>query len=393
LFSTDKKVILRKGAIKEFKGNMYKIKVLHIIKSLGRGGAETLIPETIKLHDKKKYDFHIIYFLPWKNQMVETIEKAGGKVICFPASNNIKLLLQYPKVIDYCTRNKINLIHCHLPWSGFLGRIVYSKTKIPVVYTEHNIQERYHFATKLLNKYSFNFQSLALGVSEDVSQSILKNIKPKVSVYTLLNGVNTDHYKQNRQLRNKIRHQYNIPQNALVIGNIAVFREQKALPVWVKAFQKTLKKNPDIYGLLVGAGPKEEEIKDLVATLGLQNRLILPGLQTNTLDYFSAMDIFMMSSEFEGLPIALLEAMSSGCAIVSTKAGGVVEAIRDERDGLLCTVGDWECLADKCSRLIEDEVKRTQFSHASRNRVIDSFSLKVMVEKLEHNYKDLAQHS
>ncbi len=61
---------------------MQKIKILHIIKSLGRGGAEMLLPETMKLHDASKFEFHTIYFLPWKDQMVESIESAGGKVTC-----------------------------------------------------------------------------------------------------------------------------------------------------------------------------------------------------------------------------------------------------------------------------------------------------------------------
>ena len=73
---------------------MQKIKILHIIKSLGRGGAEMLLPETLKIHDKTKFEFHTIYFLPWKNQMVEAIENAGGKVTCFSASNNIKWMQQ-----------------------------------------------------------------------------------------------------------------------------------------------------------------------------------------------------------------------------------------------------------------------------------------------------------
>src|SRR5690606_37641816 len=121
---------------------MPKIKVLHLIKSLGRGGAEMLLPETLKLHDTENFEFHYIYFLPWKHQMVVSIDMAGGKVTCISASNNIKLLQLFPKVTKYCNENKINLIHCHLPWSGFLGRIIHAKTKIAVVYSEHNIQER-----------------------------------------------------------------------------------------------------------------------------------------------------------------------------------------------------------------------------------------------------------
>ena len=155
---------------------MSKIKVLHIIKSLGRGGAEMLLPETLKVHNNSKFDFHYIYFLPWKNQMVEAIENAGGRVTCFSAKNNISLLFKGKAIIKYCRENKIDVIHCHLPWAGFVGRYIHATTHIPLVYSEHNMQERYHFVTKIINKNTFNYQSVAIGVSEDVSKSIKKNV-------------------------------------------------------------------------------------------------------------------------------------------------------------------------------------------------------------------------
>ena len=138
---------------------MKKIKVLHIIKSLGRGGAEMLLPETLRIHDRNKFDFHYIYFLPWKDQMVESIEEFGGKVNCFSSNDNIRLLLKYKEVITYCRDHHIDVIHCHLPWAGFLGRIVYKRTGIPVMYTEHNMQERYHKLTKAINKATFKFKN------------------------------------------------------------------------------------------------------------------------------------------------------------------------------------------------------------------------------------------
>lgn len=247
---------------------MKKIKILHIIKSLGRGGAETLLPETLKLHNSEKFEFHYIYFLPWKDQMVDSIIIEGGQVTCFSASNNFKLLQQYSEVINYCKNHEIDLIHCHLPWSGFLGRIVYSKTKIPVVYTEHNIQERYHILTKSLNKFSFNKQSLALGVSKDVTRSIKENISPSIPVKTLLNGVNTQKFQRDTIKGIVVRDQFKIPENAIVIGNLAVFREQKSIPDWLHAFKKISDKVENVFGLLVGAGPLENEIKALVSSLG-----------------------------------------------------------------------------------------------------------------------------
>jgi glycosyltransferase involved in cell wall biosynthesis len=368
---------------------MQKIKILHIIKSLGRGGAEMLLPETLKIHDTSRFEFHTIYFLPWKNQMVEAIENAGGKVTCFSAPNNIKLLQQYSGVIDYCKTNEIDLIHCHLPWAGFLGRLIFALTKIPVVYTEHNMQERYHIITKKINQFTFNSQSLALGVSEDVSNSIKKNINPKIPVRTLLNGVNTDSFRRDPELGTKTKEELGIPGNALVIGNVAVFRFQKRLIEWLQVFKEIESKNSNIYGIIVGAGPLEEEIKAELIKLKLEKKVSFPGLKTEVKPYFSAMDIFMMSSSFEGLPIALLEAMSMECAIVSTDAGGIKEVIRNGEDGLTCKVEEWKKLSDLCQILIDDPEKLQDFKKAARERAMNSFSLKRMVDSLEEIYDSL----
>ncbi len=365
------------------------IKVLHIIKSLGRGGAEMLLPETLKLHNQTQLEFHYIYFLPWKNQLVEDIEKNGGKITCLPAKNNLTILKQSKNIIKYIKKHQIDMIHAHLPWAGFVSRLVHRQTGIPVVYSEHNMQERYHFITKYLNKYTYNWQNLALGVSQDVSNSIQKNINPKIPVKTLLNGVNTERFQRNKESGKIIRKQFNIPENAVVIGNVAVFRFQKRLIEWLRVMKEVIDKNTNVYGILVGAGPLEKEIKNQLTKLNLKEKVLLTGLQTDVKPYFNAMDIFMMSSSFEGLPIALLEAMSMECAIVTTDAGGIKEVIRHEQDGLLCNVNDWKKLPDLLHNLIDDQKLLNLYQKNARKRVIDSFSLKSMVKQLEDVYLSL----
>ncbi len=295
-------------------------------------------------------------------------------------------MLQYSGVIEYCKTNQIDLIHCHLPWAGFLGRLVFAITRIPVVYSEHNMQERYHIATKTINRLTFNSQSLALGVSEDVTNSIKKNINPKIPVKTLLNGANTDSFRRDPELGAKLKQDLGIPGDALVIGNVAVFRFQKRFIEWLRVFKEIETKNPNVYGIIVGAGPLEEEIKAELIKLKLEKKVFFPGLKTDVKPYFSAMDIFMMSSSFEGLPIALLEAMSMECAIVSTDAGGIKEVIRDKQDGLTCKVEEWKKLSDLCQVLIDDPEKLGNYKKASRERAVNNFSLRRMVDELEEIY-------
>lgn len=366
---------------------MEKIKVLHIIKSLGRGGAEMLLPETLKLHDQSKFEFHYIYFLPWKNQMVEAIEKAGGTVTCLKANNNIELFLQYPKIIKYCKENKIQVIHAHLPWAGFVSRLVHKLTKIPTLYTEHNLQERYHFITRYLNKWTFNSQSLAIGVSQDVSSSIQNAIRPVIACKTILNGVNTESFQRQTSLPIKdIRQAFQIDKEAIVVGTVAVFRFQKRLDKWLEIMAAAIDKNPKIKGIIVGAGVLEDEIKAKFQALNLEGKVFFAGLQTDVKPYYEAMDIFMMSSSFEGLPIALLEAMSMQCAIVSTDAGGIKEVIRPGEDGLLESVDEWEKLSNALVSLSNQPELLSQYQKQARKRVTESFSIVAMVKALELHY-------
>lgn len=366
---------------------MKKIKVLHIIKSLGRGGAEMLLPETLKQHNQEQFEFHYIYFLPWKNQLVESIENAGGKVTCYSAKNNVQLILQFSNIIKYCKEHQIRLIHAHLPWAGFLSRLVHSITKIPVIYTEHNLQERYHFITKYINKWTFNFQTLAIGVSNDVTQSIKKNIHPTIVCKTVLNGVNTKSFvRLNGEERMTIRKQFGIPENAIVVGTTAVFRFQKRLDKWMEIMHAAIDKNPNIYGIVIGAGVLEDEIRAKHTELNLESNVFFAGLQAHVKPYYEAMDIFMMCSSFEGLPIALLEAMSMNCAIVSTNAGGIKEVLRHEIDGLMVDVDDWKELSALIVALAENPAKMAHLQSKARSRVENSFSLGAMVQELETLY-------
>jgi glycosyltransferase involved in cell wall biosynthesis len=304
------------------------------------------------------------------------------------AKNNLQLILQYKNIIDYCTANQIQLIHAHLPWAGFVSRLVHLKTKIPVLYTEHNLQERYHFLTKFINKWSFNYQTLAIGVSQEVTDSILKNIKPKIVVKTLLNGVNVQNFQRNNPAeRQKIRQQFSIPDEAILVGTVAVFRFQKRLDKWLEIMSEAIEKNPNIYGIIVGAGILEPEIYAKHAALNLEGKVFFSGIQTNVKPYYEAMDIFMMSSSFEGLPIALLEAMSMGCAIVSTDAGGIKEVLKNNENGIMVAVENWKMLSNSILDLSKNPSQLASFQIEARKRVEENFSIKAMVMQLEILYK------
>jgi len=365
------------------------IKVLHIIKSLGRGGAEMLLPETLRVHNKNEFQFHYIYFLPWKDHMVESIRNNGGKVTCVAASNNIVLMTRILKVKDYILKNNIQLIHAHLPWAGILARLVGKWCNVPVIYTEHNKQERYHQATRIMNLAALNLASRVIAVSDDVRNSIVRNKRRlTVPITTILNCVNTEHFTKDVAKITDIRKTLGIPEDALIVGTIAVFRVQKRLDVWMEVAHKIMNEVANVHFVIVGDGPLKDDLIRKRKNMGMEGRIHMPGLETEIRPYLQCFDVFMMSSIFEGLPVALLEAMSMGCPVIATDAGGIGEVIRDNTDGLLCSTEKPEMLVNLAAGLLKDKEGRMAFGQRARKRVQENFSMKVMVDQLENIYRD-----
>ena len=366
------------------------IPVLHIIKSLGRGGAEMLLPETLNKHDKNRYRFHYIYFIPWKYQMVEAIEKEGGRVTCLSANNNIRILLKARQIASYVRKNNIELIHCHLPWAGIVGRLVGKMTGVPVVYTEHNTWERYHKLTYYLNKLSFPSQEKVIAVSADVANSIKKHYhKTKPDIRVVSNGINTEKYSTTHELSRDIRKELNIPDRSIVIGITCVFRKQKRLGIWLDIASELHQKYPETFFIIVGDGVLKTEIHEKAESLNMQKYLHFAGLQSETRPYLQAMDIFMMTSGFEGLPIALLEAMSMGCTPACTAAGGIPELVKDNQNGILVPVENPMLLVSRLSEYLQQPDRLKALAESARETVITSFSMQKMVSELETIYDEI----
>ncbi len=363
------------------------IRVLHLIKSLGRGGAEMLLPETLRVHDQGKFAFRYVYFLPHKGQVAEDLRELGVTVDCIAATNNAAILARTPQVAAIAREWRADVIHCHLPIAGVVGRLVGKLTGIPVVYTEHNKQERYHFLTRHLNLRTLAWNRHVITCSGDVKDSIEKHIQlPHTPVEPLLNGVNTERFRRADFPRTRVRAELRLPPDKLIIGTVCVFRTQKRLHHWLVLAARLYAAHPDLHFVIVGDGPEESRLREQVTVQGMQDVISFPGRIQEVRPWLGAMDIYLMTSEFEGLPIAMLEAMSMELPVVATQAGGIGEAIDDRKEGFLAPVEGWEELEGPLLALIADAALRTEVGRAARARVQKDFSVERMATELERIY-------
>lgn len=404
-----------------------------------------MIPETALVHDQSRFEFHCLYFYHQDQNIVDELEKAGIQVHLIP-SGNLQLFFQIKKVKHFVLENGFDLIHAHLPWAGILGRFVGKELSIPIVYTEHNTWERYNKISYWGNRLSFKHQDVAIAVSNEVALSMRLNAiwdpyrrGGRLKVKVVQNGVNTEVFRREKlggghetlDARHKtqdigtenhastslstrepgitcqdgghaslgkskstlssslLRDHLGIPEDAPVIGKVAVFRSQKRLWLWVELALRILKKCPETHFILVGDGEWRERILSQIRKCGMEKHFHWVGVQKNVVPYLSLMNIYLSTSEFEGLPIAMLEAMSCEVPVVATRAGGIGEVIQHGKQGFLTEIEEWEELEKYCVQLLSNPQLQETMALAARERVIEKFSMKRMVHDLEKIYLEV----
>ncbi|REG91529.1 glycosyltransferase involved in cell wall biosynthesis [Algoriphagus antarcticus] len=376
------------------------------------------------MHDQEHFEFHCLYFYQQKNNIVDELEAAGIQVHLIPSSN-LGLFFQVRKVRAFAKELGIDIIHAHLPWAGILSRFVGNKLNIPIVYTEHNTWDRYNKVSYWGNRMSFKNQDIAIAVSNEVALSMQLNsmIDPykrggRMKIKVIQNGVNTEVFRRmsdagcrmsdadtslrggsttpkqfdlnitpsNLRPKDKLISSIGIPPEAKVIGIVAVFRDQKRLWVWIDLALKILQRCENTHFLLVGDGEWRSRLEKQIVESGKSAHFHLVGVQKQVIPYLSLMDIYLSTSEFEGLPIAMLEAMSCEVPVVSTRAGGIGEVVQHGVQGFLSEIEEYDELADYCIELITHPTLHQRMATAARKRVVEHFSMKRMVEELEGVY-------
>jgi L-malate glycosyltransferase len=279
-----------------------------------------------------------------------------------------------------------------MPLAGILARLAGRQHDIPVIYTEHNLIERYHPLTRKVHEATFGWQDCVLTVSEEVQSSIRRaGGDRKTTVRTLLNGVPVDQVRSEAVGLAELRAELAIPADHRIVGSVAVFRTQKRLADWLAVAAQVAKQEMNVTFLLVGDGPEMPMVQETVRALGLSERIRLPGFRADGRRCIGLMDLYLMTSQFEGLPIALLEAMSLGKPVVATAVGGIPEVITDGQEGRLAPVGAITQLAQLVKTLLDDATQRQLMGERGASKVEATYHIKQRVHAIEEVYEEVLQ--
>lgn len=284
-------------------------------------------------------------------------------------------------------RRNIDVLHAHKFGSNVWGTLVGRLAQVPVVIAhEHTWSYAGRPLRRLLDRHLIARGTDAfLAVSaEDIRRMIeIEGISAR-DVLLVPNGI-----PPLPPSRCDIRQTLGIPADAPVIGTVTRLFRQKAPEVLVLTAARLAAEFPALQVLIVGAGPEERRVRELIEAHGLTDKVRLLGLRNDVPDVLAALDVAVSTSDWEGSPLSVIEYMAAGVPVVATAVGGVPDLITDGTQGLLVQRGDWAGLAGAVGRLLRNPEEAHAMGRRGRERQRREFDLDRMVRRLEGLYEDL----
>ncbi|AXX02646.1 glycosyltransferase [Cronobacter sakazakii] len=358
-----------------------KKKVLFVITGLGLGGAEKQLCLLADKLVQRNYDVAIVAL--------------NGEIEVTPKSNEVKLInlrmqknplgllnavLRLAKIIkDF----KPQIVHGHMFHANIIARLarLIAPGNYKLVCTAHSKNEGGK-VRMLAYRVTDCLCDITTNVSDEaLTDFIKKKAFRKYKSRVVYNGIDTDLFKYDENIRNELRKQLNINDNCFLILAVGRLTEAKDYPNLLSAMQKL----PDNYKLvIIGEGEARHQVERNIIDLQLQSAVMLLGRIMDVARYYSACDIYVSSSQWEGFGLVVAEAMSCERLVVATNAGGVAEVVGDKR--FIVPISDANALASKIIEVTNSDANtKTKIMQRNRNHIVDTFS----IDSIVNNWLDI----
>jgi glycosyltransferase involved in cell wall biosynthesis len=358
-----------------------RLRVAQVVSTLTVGGAEQLATRlTLRLMDRTES----VFLCSAGGEPFEPVlrdARARLEMIPRPRQRPLALARASLALARILRRERPNVIHAHNPVCGVVSaaaRLLARQPEIAIVTTYHGLLPRSHRRAARALAASSDF---VVGVSPAATSDLVAGGFPADRVATIPNGIDI-----NRRVEPAaVRAEFDLEEAELLVS-VGRYVEEKDYPTLVDAVGLLISKHPRLRALIVGEGPLDRALQKKIDDAGLEKIVKLTGLRTDAIDIASAADVFVLSSVSEGLPLALLEAMAHGRAVVATRIGGIPDLIADGENGVLVPTADPAALAEAIGRVLDDPILRTRFGEAGRACVARFHSEDAMLEDYEKLY-------
>ena len=370
-----------------------KYRVLHVLANLGAGGAERMAVHIVLGLDRQRFEPAVVaYSGRFGSDLEQQLDRAGlqtwflGKGPGFDARTYFRLHRVFKEF-----RPDIVHTHVHVMRYAFPS-LVYFKPRL-MVHTVNNIAEReIEPRARWLQRLAYRRGVIPVAVAREVAAS-MERLYGIGNCRVVWNCIPTDLYASPGTPREVWRAKQGFSEEDVLFVCVARFAAQKNHALLINAFAKGPASDPKAHLVLAGQGVLRTQLQVRVNQLGLTSRVHFLGLRTDVPDVLGAADVFALSSDYEGNPLSVIEAMAAGLPIVSTAVGGVPELLKNGREGFIVQPGDAEQLSAAMMTLLKDGDLRRTMGAAAATRAKEKFDVSAMVRAYEDLYDEIAAPS
>lgn len=361
-----------------------KIPILFITSNLGIGGLEKVIVQLCMQLDKHLFT-PAVCCIHFKGELAWELERYGIRI--FNLNSRKPDYFAFKKIISVIDEFKPLIVHTHNINASIDGVIASVIRNTPVkIHTDHARRFpdklRYMFAERIV----FGFVNRIIAVTEETKKNLIRFEKiPGKKIQVIHNGISgiAPSTKSQNELTRK---ELGLTQYQFIIGTVARLEMQKGLIYLIRAFPQILRGFPDSCLLITGQGSQYETLRMEAKILGIEKNVKLTGPKLEVGQIFNILDIYVLPSVWEGLPISLLEAMSSQRPIVATQVGGIPQVITDGESGILIPPACESSIALAVCALLKDSSLRTRLAQGARRRFEKEFTAARMVKAHQSIY-------
>jgi glycosyltransferase involved in cell wall biosynthesis len=373
-----------------------KQKLLFVIDNLQFGGGERVFSQIIKGLPPDKYEIFLSSRPGEKFHQAILKEEVQFLPLDYSKRLSFSLISRLSRIIK---KNEINIVHGQGARAEFYARLAsrfagnskyVSTIAMPVEGFDVGAVRKKTYT--LFDRFSENFVDRFVVVSDALRDKMIRGRGiPAEKVIKIYNGIETDHYVPQGQngSRERIRNEFNIGGDTLLIGAIGRLVWQKGFEHLVQAMPKVLKEIPQTKVLIVGEGPLRNKLEALAVKLKVKEYIIFTGFRGDIKMMLSAIDILVIPSLLEGFPMITLEGMAMAKPIIATRIDGIKEQIVDGKSGILIPPRDPDASAEAIIGLGRNKNFAQTLGLEARQRVEEQFTVEKMVSETERVYQSL----
>ncbi len=291
-------------------------------------------------------------------------------------------------VFDFLRQHDFDVINTHSSTDSWLFATAsrLTRSKASLVRTRHISSK---ISRDLLTRWVYRYGvKRVITTGEALRQQLIRdNRLPENHVISVPTGIDTMRFIPGD--KSLARQHLQLPTNRTIVGIVATMRYLKGHLDLVEAAARL---NRDHLWIFVGDGPSRRVIEDKIASLGLEQSVLLVGNQTDVVPWLQAMDLFVLPSYAEGVPQAVMQASSCGLPVVSTNVGGIPEIVRDGETGKLIPPGDVDQLVKAIEQILSDQPMRVRWAAQGRQLAMERFGIEKMLDRMEKVFYSVSAH-